>query len=73
MSEFVTGTLDDLVLRVVGGGTPARGKVGYWEGEILWASVKDISSSPRYLIDTEEHISAEGLRLSAANLISPQP
>lgn len=69
MREFTPGTLSDLVSHVIGGGTPSRGNVEYWQGDIPWASVKDISDSPRFLMSTEEYISAKGLRLSAANLI----
>lgn len=61
--------LRDFVSRVVGGGTPARGKASFWNGTIPWASVKDVSSADLLLGETEEHITEAGLRGSTANLI----
>ncbi len=61
--------LSSLISKVVGGGTPSRAVESYWNGTIPWASVKDISSSQRYLVDTEEHISPEGLKSSSCTLI----
>jgi type I restriction enzyme S subunit len=63
--------LSSLISKVVGGGTPSRAIESYWSGAIPWASVKDISASQRYLIDTEEHISPEGLKSSSCTLIPP--
>jgi len=61
--------LSSIISKVVGGGTPSRAIDSYWNGVIPWASVKDISSSQRYLSGTEEHISPEGLKSSACTLI----
>ncbi|MBT8550639.1 hypothetical protein G6731_01500 [Polynucleobacter paneuropaeus] len=61
--------LSSLISKVVGGGTPSRAVDSYWGGVIPWASVKDISGSQRYLTDTEEHISSEGLKSSSCTLI----
>lgn len=61
--------LSRLISKVVGGGTPSRAVDSYWAGVIPWASVKDISGSQRYLTDTEEHISSEGLKSSSCTLI----
>ncbi|MBI1945020.1 MAG: restriction endonuclease subunit S [Deltaproteobacteria bacterium] len=59
-------TLGDLVT-LQGGGTPARNVAEYWNGDIPWASVKDLNH-PR-LRSTEECISAAGVAASATNII----
>lgn len=62
--------LGDLVLTITGGGTPSKGNPAYWGGDIPWASVKDLKDN-KYLTETIDHISEEGLRKSASNLIPP--
>jgi len=56
---------------IVGGGTPSRSIPGYWSGRIPWASVKDFSKDSTVLDDTEEHITEEAVRGSAATLVPP--
>jgi type I restriction enzyme S subunit len=51
----------------IGGGTPDRRHPEYWNGVIPWVSPKDMKVFQ--LEDSEEHISEEGLRASAAKLI----
>ena len=43
-----------------GGGTPDKGNASYWNGDIPWASMKDIHG--RYLCSTIDSITLEGLR-----------
>jgi type I restriction enzyme S subunit len=50
----------------VGGGTPSKKHIEYWNGEIPWASVKDIKGD--YLINTQDKISKIGLQNSISNL-----
>lgn len=59
--------LGDELMATVGGGTPNRSNASYWGGSIPWATVKDFG--PRVLLETQEHISEEGLRSSASNLV----
>ncbi len=54
------------VCTFVGGGTPSKKNPEYWNGNIFWASVKDIKGD--YLFDTIDKISEEGLNNSTANL-----
>ena len=54
------------IFKFRGGGTPDKKNPEYWNGQIPWASVKDIKS--KYLEKTIDHISEKGLRESAANL-----
>ncbi|MBE9238642.1 restriction endonuclease subunit S [Anabaena aphanizomenioides LEGE 00250] len=59
--------LGDIVIKIVGGGTPSRNIKEYWNGNIFWATVKDLTSFNSYL--TQETITKEGLNSSASNLI----
>lgn len=61
--------LGDVVQKIVGGGTPARGNPDFWEGDIPWATVKDMKEGVFKLSDTQESITELGLSKSASNLI----
>ncbi len=52
-----------------GGGTPSKQEPAYWNGNIPWASVKDIKSSS--LVSTQDKISKLGLNNSSASLATP--
>ena len=54
----------------LGGGTPSKANSTYWDGDILWASVKDVGKS-KYLDSTIDRITAAGLADSSSNLIEP--
>jgi len=49
-----------------GGGTPDKTQASYWNGEIPWASVKDIKSPQ--LHGTKDTITQDGLKNSAASI-----
>lgn len=48
------------------GGTPSREQLDYWNGSIPWASPKDMKVAR--LLDTEEHVSVEGIRAGSRML-----
>jgi type I restriction enzyme, S subunit len=50
-----------------GGGTPRKDNAKFWDGEIPWATVKDLRRVS--LTRTKDTITRAGLRSSAANLI----
>lgn len=54
----------------VGGGTPSKKNLKYWNGDIPWASVKDIKGE--YLNNTQDKISQDGLKNSASNIAKSQ-
>lgn len=59
--------IGDLVKKIEGGGTPSKNNDEYWNGNIPWASVKDISRhNPSY---TKNKITKRGLEESSAKLI----
>lgn len=57
------------IFNFVGGGTPSKKNPDYWNGDVNWASVKDIKY--RYLFNTEDTISESGLQNSSANIAIP--
>ena len=59
--------LRDIVSLNIGGGTPSKNNRLYWDGDIPWASVKDIQSNT--LSKTFELITDIGLSNSSANIV----
>ncbi|MBE2987273.1 restriction endonuclease subunit S, partial [Campylobacter sp. RM12920] len=53
-----------ILLENVGGGTPSKSNQNYWDGNINWASVKDLSVNKLVLDDTIDKISELGLGAS---------
>lgn len=64
--SFTTKLLGE-VFDVVGGGTPPKNNASYFNGNIPWATIRDMHSD--VLAETEHTISHEGLRNSSAKLI----
>ncbi|WGT50421.1 restriction endonuclease subunit S [Thioclava nitratireducens] len=62
--------LGEIIKRHLGGGTPSKNDHSYWDGDILWASVKDVGKS-KYLDDTIDRITQKGLENSSSNLVPP--
>jgi type I restriction enzyme S subunit len=58
--------LGDLV-RITGGGTPARENPEFFRGRIPWLTSKDMRGD--YIWDTEEHITEDAIENSATNLV----
>lgn len=54
------------LVSITGGGTPDRSNPNFWGGEIPWATVKDFKTLE--ISATQEHITEEGLKGSAANI-----
>jgi len=57
------------ICNFVGGGTPSKNNPDFWNGDISWASIKDIKG--QYLTKTSDFITDEGLKKSATNLANP--
>ncbi|RKR14907.1 type I restriction enzyme S subunit [Maribacter vaceletii] len=58
----------NIINEVKGGGTPSKRNSSFWDGNLPWASVKDLKDF-RYLEKTQDFITQEGLDNSSANLI----
>lgn len=61
--------LFELLDKIIGGGTPSKKESKFWNGNIPWASVKDINENQVYLFHTQDSITPDGLRNSSSNLI----
>ena len=61
--------LGALVIRNRGGGTPRRSISSYWDGDIPWASVGDLSIPGKFIQKTRAMITTEGLMSSSSNVI----
>ncbi|CAD6492739.1 MAG: Type I restriction modification DNA specificity domain protein [Candidatus Argoarchaeum ethanivorans] len=52
------------------GGTPKTSITKYWNGDIKWASAKDVSNcKSRYICNTERTVTKEGIDNSAAKIL----
>ncbi len=60
--------LGNLVEKIVGGGTPSRKNDEYYNGNIPWVTVKDLSED-NYKSETVEYITQAGLENSSTKLI----
>lgn len=59
--------LEDVLLSIVGGGTPSKSVPSYFDGNIPWMTVKDMNKN--ILDDTVDHISQEAVDNSSTNVI----
>lgn len=62
--------LGESIKHHLGGGTPSKNRADYWDGDIFWASVKDIGKT-KYVDQTIDRITKAGLEDSSSNLIPP--
>nr|WP_315457613.1 restriction endonuclease subunit S [uncultured Sphingorhabdus sp.] len=65
---WLAATLGKALARAEGGGTPPRDVEGYWNGDIPWASVKDIVKGNGSI--PEETITAAGLANSTSRVVA---
>ncbi len=55
------------LVKITGGGTPARERPEFYQGRIPWLTSKDMKDD--YIWDTEEHITEKAIEESATNLV----
>jgi type I restriction enzyme, S subunit len=55
------------LVKITGGGTPAREHPEFYQGRIPWLTSKDMKGD--YIWDTEEHITEKAIQESATNLV----
>lgn len=63
--------IKEVAVVIKSGGTPRRGNPEYWNGDIPFVLIQDITSAGLYLSDTEERIGHKGLSASSAWLVPP--
>ena len=54
-------------IKLIGGGTPSKANEDYWDGDIPWASVKDLKSD--ILLETIDSITKDGVKNSATKIV----
>jgi len=59
--------LSDLLLNIVGGGTPSKANQEFYKGTIPWVTVKDLKSQRIY--EAQDHITEDAVRQSSTSLI----
>lgn len=60
------------VAKIVGGATPKSDNSSYWDGDIHWATPKDITNlTTRNIDNTERQITLEGLKNCSATVLPP--
>lgn len=62
--------LGQVLQKIIGGGTPSKSVDNYWNGNVFWCSVKDMSADKFRVNETEDKITELGLKNSASNLIA---
>ncbi len=55
------------VVRLRSGGTPSKTNLAYWDGDVPWASSKDLKTE--VLSDTQDHIAQQAIDEGAADLV----
>jgi restriction endonuclease S subunit len=60
-------TIGEIIEKIIGGGTPSKACEEYWNGDIPWASVKDLKGD--VLSITKDRITQSGFHNSSSNLI----
>jgi len=66
-----TKKLGEICEKIKAGGTPSRKNPKYWDGEIPFIKIEDITSTKLYLENTQEKITQEGLNNSNAWILPP--
>lgn len=72
MSDWPSVRLADCA-DIVSGATPSTSESAYWDGDIYWATPKDLSDlEGAYISDTPRKITRRGLESCAATILPPE-
>lgn len=72
MSKWIMMRLDECT-QIVSGATPSTSEPSYWDGDICWATPKDLSELQNpYITDTPRKITHRGLESCAAVVLPPE-
>ncbi len=61
--------VQEFALKMRSGGTPKSDNPNYYNGEIPFVAIDDLTSANKYLAQTQKHITKEGLNNSAAWIV----
>lgn len=59
------------ISNICAGGTPDRDNPKYWNGDIPWLKISDITNSNKYIEKASEYITVSGLENSSAKILRP--
>lgn len=65
--DWEPNTLEDIIVNIIGGGTPRTDRPEFWGGRIPWATVKDFSTFSPF--STQEYVTELGVKFSATHII----
>ena len=72
MSSWPTVRLEDCT-EIISGATPSTAIADYWDGDICWATPKDLSDlDGAYIADTPRKITRRGLESCASRILPPE-
>lgn len=72
MSRWPTVRLEDCT-EIISGATPSTSEPAFWDGDIYWATPKDLSElEGAYISDTSRKITLRGLESCAASVLPPE-
>jgi len=57
------------VAEIIGGGTPSKKVVEYWDGDIDWLTVADFNTGKKYIEKAEQKITKLGLERSSTKIL----
>lgn len=66
---WTTTKVVEVASKMKAGGTPNRSNQNYWQGEIPFVLIEDMTKIERFLIETKEYISRLGLQSSSAWMV----
>jgi type I restriction enzyme S subunit len=67
--DWEVGDLDSFCEKVKAGGTPLTTNKNYWNGDIPFVKIEDLTASGKYLVKTQSFISKDGLANSSAWIV----
>ncbi|MEM4140537.1 MAG: restriction endonuclease subunit S [Nitrososphaeria archaeon] len=67
--DWAITKLESICEKVRAGGTPLTSKKEYWNGDLPFVKIEDITLAGKYLTETQSFISEEGLNNSSAWLV----
>ena len=66
--EHSTVRLRDVVVSMASGGTPLTSKNEYFDGDIVWVSIDDITKCEKYIVDSARKLTIAGINNSSAKV-----
>src|SRR3954453_16850812 len=70
MRGWTHAKVDDVCIKLIGGGTPSREKSEYFGGDIIWLTPTEIPKNKIIVInDSKEKITRRGLEASSATIV----